>query len=183
MTPLLRMFAVFPAPKAGEKNWIEIYDGARIVTAGPVRYMIPGGGNMVQISYTDSQDAEYWKKMIDEKGETAAGMQAVHELRKLLRADIPSPTLIKTHYWRHGVTNWLPGNYNPRELSREALRPFPTDMPNLHFCGESFSLRQGWIEGALEHADALLKRLEGAGSGSPSSKKETTVNSKGRRQQ
>jgi predicted NAD/FAD-dependent oxidoreductase len=162
MTPLLRMYAVFPREGGGGPLWTEAADagaGARIVTAGHVRYLIPAGGDAVQISYTDSQDADYWKAIIDEKGETAAGTQAVEELRQLLRADIPSPSLIKTHYWRHGVTNWLPGSYDPRELSQAALRPFAQEMPALHFCGESFSLRQGWIEGAIEHADALLKMI------------------------
>lgn len=178
MTPLLRMYAVFPREK-GKPFWIEEYDGedGRIVTADHVRYVIPTGSDAVQISYTDSQDADYWKAIIDEKGETAAGMQAVEELRTLLRADIPSPSLIKAHYWRHGVTNWLPGSYDPRELSHAALRPFAQEMPTLHFCGESFSLRQGWMEGALEHADALLKML-GPRAVAPTRPKNATSNKK-----
>jgi hypothetical protein len=30
-------------------------------------------------------------------------------------------------------------------------------MPDVYCCGESFSTRQAWMEGALEHADLLLK--------------------------
>jgi hypothetical protein len=44
-------------------------------------------------------------------------------------------------------------------VSLEAFRPFP-QMPGVHVCGESFSMRQAWIEGALEHAGALAKILE-----------------------
>jgi hypothetical protein len=151
MTPLLRIYATFPEPVAA---WAP----SRIVTAGPARYVIPAGDRTVQISYTDSDDAEHWKRIIDEKGEEPAGRLVVEELRGLLRADIPTPTLIKTHYWRNGVTNWLPGAYDPRALSHAALRPW-ADGPlrNVHLCGESYSLRQGWIEGALEHADQLLR--------------------------
>lgn len=162
MTPLLRIYAVFP-PEKGGAEWLRTTtEGKRLVTASPVRYVIPGdlSKGVVQISYTDSQDAEHWKAIIDEKGEQAAGTAVVEELRRLLGPDIPSPSLVKTHFWRHGVTNWLPGTYSPTELSRAALTPFPETLPGLHFCGESFSLRQGWIEGALDHAEALLPVLK-----------------------
>jgi hypothetical protein len=29
-------------------------------------------------------------------------------------------------------------------------------FPNLYVAGESYSLRQAWMEGALEHADQML---------------------------
>ncbi len=72
--------------------------------------------------------------------------------------DIPEPLFFKTHPWSEGCTYWLPGTYNAEELSNEALQPLPS-MPGVHCCGESFSLRQAWMEGALEHADCLLKIL------------------------
>jgi hypothetical protein len=37
-----------------------------------------------------------------------------------------------------------------------ALRPFPDRA--FHICGEAWSPRQGWIEGALETVDAVLER-------------------------
>lgn len=159
MTPLLRVYGVFPLEK-GKPQWYEEY-GGRIVTANPVRYVI--GGNPAQgtcqISYTDSQDAEYWIRRIQEKGEKAVGEEILGELRRLLKPTIPAPQLIKTHAWVEGVTYWLPGRYDPGEISEAALTPFPDRMPGVHVCGESFSLRQGWIEGALEHAELLLRRL------------------------
>jgi hypothetical protein len=81
----------------------------------------------------------------------------VSELRRLLQPSIPPPYFVKAHAWDHGVTYWLPGAYDPVDLSKEALRPFAA-MPNVHVVGESFSLRQGWMEGALEHAAQLLNR-------------------------
>jgi hypothetical protein len=40
-------------------------------------------------------------------------------------------------------------------MSKEALHPL-TSMPGVYCCGESFSLRQAWMEGALESADLLI---------------------------
>jgi hypothetical protein len=152
MKPLLRFYGVFPG---------EPWTTGRVVTATPLRYMIPGNPAIgsVQMSYTDSQDAEDWKVKLDRVGEKAVGEEILGELRRLVAPTIPPPTFVKAHYWEHGVSYWLPGTYDPREESRAAYRPL-ADMPSIHLCGESFSVRQGWIEGALEHAAGLLRLLE-----------------------
>lgn len=154
--PLLRFYGVFPVE---EKPWTE--EIGRMVTPEPVRYMIPGNPAIgsVQISYTDSQDARYWKEKIDRVGEKVVSEEILEQLRRLLKPTIPGPTFVKAHYWENGVTYWLPGNYSPKDVSTEAYRPFPT-MPGVHVCGESFCLRQGWVEGAIEHSAGLVKILE-----------------------
>ena len=78
------------------------------------------------------------------------------DLRELFpEREIPDPVLFDYYAWPDGVTYWLPGNYDPAKVSREALHPFET----IYVCGESFSMRQGWMEGALEHAAELLKLI------------------------
>jgi len=157
MKPLLRFYGVFPLE--GGKLWTEEF--GRIVTPEPIRYMIPGNPAIgsVQISYTDSQDAEFWKEKLDAVGEAKVAEEILEQLRRLLKPAIPGPTFVKAHYWENGVTYWLPGDYDPRDVSREAYHPFPA-MPRIHVCGESFSLRQAWTEGAIEHAAGLVKILE-----------------------
>jgi monoamine oxidase len=152
MKPLLRFYGVFSG---------DPWTNGRVVTATPIRYMIPGNPAIgsVQMSYTDSQDAESWKAKLDRVGEKAVGEEILGELRRLVAPTIPPPSFVKAHYWEHGVSYWLPGTYDPREESRKAYRPLK-DMPSVHLCGESFSMRQGWIEGALEHAAGLLRLLE-----------------------
>jgi monoamine oxidase len=166
MTPLLRFYGAFPLESNG-KPWWDAEDAGgstRVVTPDPVRYFIPGGtfGGKVatcHMSYTDSRDAEPWLKMLEEHGEKAAGEEMLGGLRRLLKPNAPPPLFVKAHAWKEGVTSWLPGPYDAAEYSREALHPCPEDLPRVHLCGESYSLRQGWIEGALEHADALLGLL------------------------
>lgn len=154
MIPLLRIFGVF------KKNWYKPFEaGGVLVTANPIRFLIPGDGRYVQISYTDSQDAKYWMRRLDQEGEEKVGAAVVKELRGLLGVPIPDPVYVKAHAWDHGTTYWLPGSYDPAVVSKEALTPFPDTMPCVHFCGESYSLRQAWMEGALEHAEQLLKVL------------------------
>lgn len=161
MTPLLRIYGVFPkgGPAGPDKLWYE--DGGRIVTAGRVRYMIPGSAAMgsAQISYTDSQDAELWMEKLKREGQEAVGRQIVHELREWIDPRIPTPLFVKAHPWEHGATYWLPGQYDPVAESRAAVQPLPAALPSVWACGESYSLRQAWMEGAVEHAELMLEGL------------------------
>jgi monoamine oxidase len=147
MTPLLRVYAKYPTPAwfAGMPN---------VVTDTPVRYFIPtnAAAGEAMISYTDSRDAKPLMAM----SEAACGRYIQKELRRLFPdRRIPEPIFLKTHPWTDGVTYWLPGRYDPAAESAAAIK----FSDRIHVCGESFSLRQGWMEGALEHAEKLLAHL------------------------
>lgn len=151
MEPLLRTYAVFPTP--GGHPW---FDGlARVVSDTPIRYFLPidPGRGIAMVSYTDSTDT---KGLLDMK-EDALERFIVAELRKLFPdRRIPRPTFFKAHPWKYGCTYWLPGDYSPAAASAAAYQPFGAAAPHIHVCGESFSLRQAWVEGALEHTDGLI---------------------------
>ena len=98
------------------------------------------------ISYTDGDDARYWKK----KDQVAV----MKELRKIV--DVPDPIFFKKEYWADGCTYWLPGKYNVEEESEKSLQI----GENVFVCGESYAVHQCWIESALDQADKLLG-LEG----------------------
>ena len=58
------------------------------------------------------------------------------------------------HAWRHGVKSW--------EV-RERLQAFglhdAPEVKNVHICGEAYSDYQGFIEGALRSAEAVVKAI------------------------
>jgi Flavin containing amine oxidoreductase len=148
MEPLLRVYAVYKAP-----GWFQGL--SRVVTDGPLRYFLPSDPSTGQamISYTDSRDA----RPLMEKTPAALEKFIQAELRRLFPdRHIPEPLFFKSHPWKFGVTYWLPADYNVAEASRAAW----TVGQRIHVCGESFSQRQGWMEGALEHADGLLRFLD-----------------------
>jgi hypothetical protein len=154
MEPLVRTYAVFPTEKG--KSWFS--DLPKITSAGPVRFFIPMNPSCgtVMLSYTDGKDARKILHLLDKRGEEATGDYLVEEVRKMFpEKTIPDPLFFKSHPWTSGCTYWLPGSYDPYKESKKALKPFP-DL-NLFCCGESFAIRQAWMEGALEHADLLLK--------------------------
>lgn len=137
MEPLTRIYAIVDRP------WVQ----KRMVTNSPLRYIIPIRDTLVMISYTESQDTEAFRGL---KG--PALRKALQKEVNRLIPNAPKITWAHAYEWTHGCSYWLPGLYNPEEESRKALCP----KPRLHLCNESFSLRQAWVEGAMEHASHLL---------------------------
>jgi hypothetical protein len=154
MEPLVRTYAVFPTSKG--VSW---FSGIpKLASSSFVRFFIPMNPSCgtVMISYTDGKDARHILKLLKEHDEEKVGDIIVDQVRKMFpNKQIPDPLFFKAHPWYSGCTYWLPGTYDPVLESKKALKPF-ADM-NVYCCGESFSLKQAWMEGALEHADLLLQ--------------------------
>ena len=158
MMPLLRIYAVFPTK--GNVSWFSGLN--KIVTDSPIRYIIPinPARGIVMISYTDGKDAKWWFKQDEsnaEHGEENVKDLVMTEIRKLFPdRTIPNPIFFKQHPWYDGCTYWLPGSYNVVEESNKSLHPKPSEIPHLFMCGESFAVKQCWVESALDQADKLL---------------------------
>jgi protoporphyrinogen oxidase len=156
MMPLLRIYAVFPTKNG--VSWFSNYK--KIVTNSRIRYIIPVDPKrgIVMISYTDGLDAKWWfKQNIDDNGDNDVKEIVMTKIRKLFpELNIPDPIFFKQHPWYDGCTYWLPGAYNVEEESNKSLHPRPKSMPNLFMCGESFAVKQCWVESALVQADKLL---------------------------
>lgn len=155
MKPLLRMYAVFPT--RNKTSWFTGLDN--VVTNSPIRNIIPidAEQGIVMISYTDDMDAKWWNRLKALTGDNKVKEAVMAEIRKLFPDRvIPDPIYFKQHPWQEGCTYWLPGSYNVVEESNKSIRPKPNTMPHLFMCGESFAVRQCWVESALDQADKLL---------------------------
>lgn len=142
---LTRIYAIYQPP-------LDIKE--KVVTDGPLRFIIPINPKtgLIMISYTDGDDTHYWKKLDGDALE-----EAIHKEFTKLFPDktMTKPTYLKKHEWPNGCTYWLPGDYSPEEASKIAHNP----EPNLYLTGESVSLNQTWMEGALESAEYLKTLL------------------------
>jgi hypothetical protein len=152
------MYAIFPTK--GGVSWFSGLN--KIVTNSPIRYIIPINPQkgIIMISYTDGKDAKWWFKQDNsaaEHGEENVKDLVMTEIRKLFpERTIPNPIFFKQHPWYDGCTYWLPGSYNVIEESKKSIHPLPESIPNLFMCGESFAVKQCWVESALNQADKLL---------------------------
>ena len=153
MRPLLRTYAIFPTPA-----WFK--DMPRTITDSPLRHIIPINPQKgsIMISYTDGKDTAHWSNILEKNGEMALSASIMKETRDLLKVNIPNPLFFKAHCWKNGCSYWLPGLYSPEEESAKLMRPLPLRFPNVYLCGESYSMHQAWIEGALQHAEDMLKK-------------------------
>ena len=157
MRPLLRTYAVFKgAPFESLSS---------TVTPDGIRYFIPMSENVAMVSYTDGTSAERLLKVLKEDGEKALCDKILAELRLTLSGSgsgsgrtIPEPLFFKAHPWYSGCSYWVPGDYDVIEASVAAH--IPCKGSAVYVCGESFSLRQAWMEGALEHSESLLKNVD-----------------------
>jgi monoamine oxidase len=155
MCPLLRTYAVFPT--AYKEAWFSRIP--KTVTDSPIRYFIPVSKSTAMVSYTDASNTTKWSTILKKKGEKALCSSIVKELQSLFpEKRIPPPLFFKAHYWKQGCSYWTPGTYSPEEKSIQLMNPLSSRWPDLFLCGESYSLRQAWMEGALEHAEQLLVR-------------------------
>lgn len=78
------------------------------------------------------------------------------QIQLILGREIPQPTAILWRYWQVGAHWWLPTDIL---MARQQLsRPFGPSIP-CYISNSSYSLSQGWVEGALDQADMLLDSL------------------------
>lgn len=157
MRPLVRIYAVFSLVDG--KPWFAGL--GKIVTSTVTRYFIPIDEKVgsAMISYTDGKDAERFLALGDSgKGQVAVS-EVLGDLRRLFpQLVIPEPLMWRVHGWTDGCSYWLPGDYDPNAESERAHTSH--GVAGVYVVGESFCMRQAWIEGALEHVEQLW-RLHG----------------------
>jgi hypothetical protein len=148
--PLLRTYAKYKKNKGDA--WFK--NLPKISTDDKVKFIIPITDSVIMISYTDGKYAKYWhnKSMNDTQLDT---------LNKSLHKILPdtkiseSPVYLKNYYWDQGASYWKK-NINSDLYSK--LISKPTKL-NLYVCGDSFSHRQAWIEGALETSNNVYNLI------------------------
>ena len=148
MEPLMRIYAVFPL-RSG-KSW---FPSTKIVTDGPLRYIIPMNPKQgtIMISYIEGPDTDKWFHLPKE----ILTIELMKDVRRLFpHLTIPEPTMVKRYPWAQGCSYWLPGDYDVGEQSHASLQPYP-QIP-LFLAGESFAVKQCWMESALDQADHLV---------------------------
>ena len=149
--PLLRIYQKYPLNSKGEV-WFK--DIGKIVTTHKIRYIIPVDmkNGIIMISYTDAKYSNYWKKQIDNK---TVEIKIKEELEKLFPdMKIPKPKWTKDYYWKYGACYWKPG-FDSKKVSKKVSNL----ENNLYICGSNYSMRQAWMEGALESSNYIFNLL------------------------
>jgi monoamine oxidase len=148
---LNRVYGEFPhCPQAWFQNV------PRTMTDNKIRQFIPVDPKqgVAMISYSDTKYADYWKRQSD-RGTDHLKKEVLKQLHAVFPdvPKIPSPDWIQSYYWPAGVHMWKPG-YSP-----DTIIPHMQNIMNrVHIVGEAYCKIQGWIEGALDSVEDVLKK-------------------------
>ena len=144
--PLLRIYANYPESWSWLKN--------TIVTDDVSRRIIPIHDGLIMIAYADG---EHLKPFLNH-----GKLKKNSELKKIISEElnnlfpnikIPRPNYFKAFLWDIGYHSWK-SNYNSHNIIKKLF-----GLQGIYICGEAFSLNQGWVEGALESAEHVVKSI------------------------
>jgi hypothetical protein len=130
------------------------------VVPGPIHKIIPMNADkgIYMIVYTDNKGATTLEKYIEN---TVENRDVLCQLLEIA-LDIPENKLelvdMVDFYWDVGTHYYSPikGEYNNRkEFIRTAQRPHR----NMYVVGELISMKQGWVEGALESVEQVFEEI------------------------
>jgi monoamine oxidase len=144
--PLLRVYAAYDMPWAAGLP--------AQTTPSWLRHIIPISPTVVMVAYVEGKDTLPFRTQRGELRSQDRLNKEVHaELRRVFpEREIPDPYHFKAYLWTEGGHAWLP-KLNSDEIARAVLHP----RPRVYVCGEAFSHKQAWMEGALETAAQVLE--------------------------
>jgi hypothetical protein len=148
--PLLRTYVKFKRGK--DELWVDKIK--KTVTNDKLKFVVPIGNGVVMVSYTDGRFAKYWNN----KMTTFTQKELIYKtLRKLFPNEKISdhPLFFKNYYWPQGASYWK------KNIDSDKLAPIfqkPTSL-KFYICGDSYSQRQAWIEGALESSNDVYEKI------------------------
>lgn len=150
---LLRIYAKYPS----RQNGVWFNNLRRMTTNSFLRQIIPINyeDGLIMISYTDGKDIEAFKDKKDKLLKETKIKEKIHkEINRLFSNKVPQPTYFKSHYWTVGAHHWKP-NCDSDKISKKMINP----LKNIYICGEAFSQKQAWIEGALETSESVIQKI------------------------
>ena len=148
--PLIRIYAIY-------KNiWFKNIN--RTTTNNLLRQIIPINKKkgLIMISYTDGEDTKpFMKNKYELKSDNILKKIISKNIKKVFPDhNIEDPEYFKAHLWNVGCHHWLPG-YDSSYIQKEIMNP----LENIYICGEGFSDKQAWNEGALNSALKVIKNI------------------------
>ena len=149
---LLRIYAKYPTDNLWFKGL------KRTITDNYIRHIIPinEDAGLIMISYCDDIYAEMWNRYSKISDNFLITM--LHkEIEKIFGIDPPKPDFLSIHYWENGIHLWDTG-YDMDEEYDKMIKPLKDE--EIYICGESFSKKQGWMEGSLETSYDVIKSLK-----------------------
>jgi hypothetical protein len=130
----------YNAPKLGHFNLVK----------NELQKIIKINKNILMASYSDNKEAKYWEKilLLPKNKQIKIVEQKLQEIGIKTKVDD-----IDSCFWKEGIHYYKPANIPINNLIKKLSRP----STNIYVIGEIISKKQGWVEGAIESVDRLIK--------------------------
>lgn len=135
------------------------YSGIGITTTDlPIRQFIPITDKLAMVSYSDSTQADEWNRIAGTGSEMLA-KRVTRVLRKLFpERTVPArPLWTDAYHWDAAIHMWKPNVQSQR--IRRHIRENMQNTPGFYICGEAYSGRQCWVDGALQTVEEVMPVL------------------------
>ena len=148
---LIRIYAKYPTKNLWFKNI------KRTTTDNYLRHVIPidPEKGLIMIVYADNNIAKSWMNYSKNKDDFL--INVIHkQIKDVFDIEPPKPEFISIHNWTDGVHFWKSGS-NMDELYGKIIKP--NKSKEIYICGEAYSKKQGWIEGAIQSCYNVIEQL------------------------
>lgn len=127
-----------------------------VMAKNELKKMIKLSDDVLMVVYCDTDDARFWH-YINKIEESKPGFR-VKVIKKLLKENDSNLSNIEIldqahHYWNEGIHYYLPNVEDRKKWIIENMHP----EEGVYICGEMLSIKQGWMEGAVQSADMLFE--------------------------
>lgn len=117
--------------------------------------------------YCDGEYTNYWKNLLPKDTVPAdnKGKQILLDHINIIysKYNITKAKDIIFKYWDEGIHYWLPSDRLLTEIEKKNEKLFLENLihpfNNIYIAGEMISRNQGWVEGAIESVENLLKTI------------------------
>lgn len=110
---------------------------------------------IIQLGQADGEYVKYWKEFSESYPRLKCEISK--KIKETFGLDTNEPKWFRMFLWEHGAAYWNPG-CNSEIIGNYMLNPYGRDIP-LYICGDNFSQKQGWIEGALNTSHKVVKLI------------------------
>jgi len=151
--PFVRIYTYHKKGHKFQSNNIDYYN--IIAENNPLQKIIIMENNFLMASYSDNDNALFWKKFLDKDNKIKDKQKLIETVTKYLQEinkDITKIDDIIIQFWEEGVHYFKPLNNKLEEVIDKLSKP----AENIYVVGEMLSLRQGWVEGAVESVGRTL---------------------------
>lgn len=155
--PFIKIYGAFDAPSVKMLSAVLPKKGLTVFPGSPLQKMIHVSGGVYLMAYSDNANALALLPLSRNDGVSHRVLCRLVEAAVRLPANTLRLLSTRTYFWAAGTHYYDPFATGPHRSTAQFIEAAQRPMPGVFVAGECVALHQGWVEGALESVEAILK--------------------------